>query len=490
MSNHVGYQSQAFATELPSRVFEGVVREQREAGGDSETGGSTIALVRKLFAIAGPVVLTQLGLMGFGVVDTVMLGRVGVAELDAAALGNLWLMGTTIFGIGVMYGLDPIITHAFGRDDGERAGLALQQGIVLAVLLSIPLIASAWLAEEALLLFAQDPELCDEAEAYLTIQSWSVMPLLIFYALRQYLQAREIVAPALWVTLLANITNIVGNELLIFGHQIGPLLLPGWGLRGAGLASAITRALLAVGLIGWTLRRGLHRGAWPASAWGAAAFNPRELLGVLRYGVPVGLQYTLEAWAFQLSTLLAGDLGRNQLAAHTIVLNVASVTYMVPLGISFSASTIIGSLVGSRRYDAAQRTAWIALVVGGGVMLLSAAVLIAGRQLLPSLYTDEREVVLLAASIVPIAAAFQLFDGVQVVGGGILRGTGDTLPAAIFNAIAYYGVALPLGAYLVLVRGFGLPAIWWSMLIGLALVAGTLVVWVRLRGPGRRRPVD
>lgn len=453
--------------------------EQRD---EEKSGGSTVALIRKLFSIAGPVVLTQLGMMGFGVVDTIMLGRVGVAELDAAALGNLWLWGTAILGIGVIFGLDPIIAQAIGRGEGERAGLALQRGCVLAVLISIPLIASVWLAEEVLLLFGQDPELAVEAEAYLTIQSWSVLPLLCFYALRQYLQAREIVSPALWVTLLANLANIAGNELLIFPHELGPLSLPGYGLRGAGLASALTRTLLAVGLIAWTRRRALHQGAW--LPWSAQAIEPRGLLEVLRYGLPVGLQYTLEVWAFQLSTLLAGELGRNELAAHTIVLNLASITFMVPLGISFSASTIIGSLVGSGRREAAQRTAWLALLTGGGVMLVSAVVLISTRHLLPILYTDEPEVLLLAATIVPIAAAFQLFDGLQVVGGGILRATGDTLPAAVFNALAYYGVALPLGAYLVLVLGLGLTAIWWSLALGLALVAGTLVVWVRVRGPG------
>lgn len=446
--------------------------------------GSTVALVRKLLTIAGPVVLTQLGMMGFGIVDTLMLGRVGVAELDAAALGNLWLWGTMVFGMGVIFGLDPIIARAIGNGDGERAGLALQRGCVIAALLSIPLIASAWAAEEVLLLFGQDPELSSAAEGYLTIQSWSVLPLLLFYALRQYLQAREIVAPALWVTVLANVANVVGNELLIFAHDLGSFALPGYGLRGAGLASAITRALLAVGLIAWTLRRGHHRGAW--RPWSAAAFEPRGLLEVLRYGVPVGLQYTLEVWAFQLSTLLAGELGRNELAAHTIVLNLASVTFMVPLGISFAASTIVGNHVGAGRREAAQRTAWLAFALGGGAMLISAVILISTRWVLPGLYTDEVDVVILAAAILPVAGAFQLFDGLQVVGGGVLRGTGDTLPAALFNALAYYGVALPLAAYLVLVRGYGLTAIWWSLALGLALVAGTLVMWVRFRGPATK----
>ncbi|PRQ06702.1 MATE family efflux transporter [Enhygromyxa salina] len=446
--------------------------------------GSTLELVRKLLTIAGPVVLTQLGMMGFGLVDTLMLGRVGVAELDAAALANVWLWGMSIFAMGVVFGLDPIIAQAHGRGDSERTGLALQQGMVVAVLLSIPLIGSGWLAEEALIGLGQDPELARLAEVYLRVQVWSLLPLLCFYVLRQYLQGRELVAAALWVTLLANVLNIAGNELLIFGASVGGLEIPAMGLEGAGLASAITRTFLAVGLVAWTWVKGLHHGAW--QPWSARALDPRGLLEILRYGVPVGLQYTLEVWAFQASTLLAGELGRNALAAHTIVLNVASLTFMVPLGISFGVSTVIGNLLGSGRLQAAQRTAWIGFALGGGAMLVSAVLLISLRELLPGLYTDELAVVTLAAGILPIAAAFQLFDGVQVVGGGIMRGIGDTLPAAVFNAVAYYGVALPLAGYFVLVRGAGLAAIWWSLALGLALVAGTMLVWVRLRGPETR----
>jgi MATE family multidrug resistance protein len=453
------------------------------AATDDPAIGSTLLLIRRLFTIAGPVVLTQLGLMAFGVVDTLMVGRVGIAELDAAALGNVWFWGTMIFGVGIVYGLDPIIAQAHGRGDGERAGLALQQGMIVSTLVAIPLIALGWLTEEVMVAFGQDPVLAHMAEDYMVVQQWSIAPLLWFYTLRQYLQGREIVAPALWLALLANVFNVIGNEALIFG--VPWLGLPELGLRGAGLASGCTRAFMAVGLVVWTLAAGLHRGAW--LPWSTRALEPRGLLEVLRYGIPVGLHYTLEVWAFQLSTLLAGELGRNELAAHTIVLNVASVTFMVPLGISFGASTVIGNLIGKGRLQEAQRTAWIALALGGGVMLISAVFLVSTRWLIPDLYTDEATVIVLAASIMPIAAAFQLFDGLQVVGGGILRAAGDTLPAAVFNGIAYYVVALPLAGYLVLVRGGGLEEIWWSMALGLALVAGTLVLWVRWRGPGASR---
>lgn len=430
--------------------------------------------------MSGPVMLTQLGTMLFGVVDTLMVGRVGVAELDAVALGNVWLWGTIVFGMGIIFGLDPIIAHAHGRGDGSRAGLALQRGLVVALLISVPLMASMAWAEEVLIALGQEPELAKQAELYLAVQAWSLPAFLGFIALRQYLQAREIIAPALWVVLAANLVNVAGNELLIFGGAG----LPALGLVGAGIATGITRTALFFGLALWMWRAKLHEGAW--QPWSRAAVDRGGLLEVLRYGMPVGIQYLLEVWAFQFATLIAGDLGRHELAAHSIVLNVASLTFMLPLGISFSASTLVGSQLGAGRRAEAQRIAWLALGFAAAVMLVCAFLLVGTRELIPRVYTDDLEVVLLAASIFPIAGAFQVFDGVQVVGGAILRGMGDTRPAAAFNLIAYYLLALPMALWLIYGRGGGLPELWWSLVLGLAVVAGSLVVWVHLRGPARR----
>lgn len=424
--------------------------------------------------------LTQLGTMMFGVVDTLMVGRLGVTELDAAALGNVWLWGTIVVGIGIIYGLDPIIAHAHGRGDAPRAGLALQRGLVVALLVSLPLMASMALAEEVLIALGQAPELAAQAEVYLGVQVWSLPSFLGFMALRQYLQAREIIAPALWMVLMCNLVNIAGNELLIFG-RFG---LPEMGLVGAGIATGITRTALFFGLALWTWRAKLHHGAW--QPWSRAALDPRGLLEVLRYGVPVGVQYLLEVWAFQFATLIAGDLGKNELAAHSIVLNIASLTFMLPLGISLSASALVGSHLGAGRKHEAQRIAWLALAFGGSVMVVCALILVAMRGLIPRIFTDEIEVVMLAASIFPIAGAFQVFDGLQVVSGAILRGMGDTRPAAAFNLIAYYLLATPLALWLVYGRGGGLVELWWSLVLGLAVVAGSLVAWVYWRGPARR----
>jgi MATE family multidrug resistance protein len=444
------------------------------------TGADAIRTeMRRLAALALPVAATQVGTMLLGVVDTLMLGRVGTQALAAAAIANVWIFGTTQFGIGVLYGLDPIVTHAHGARNGVVAGLAIQRGLVLAVALALPL-GVLWLGSERFLVAAgQDPVLARLAQRYTWVQIPSLPFFLGYHALRQYLQGREIVRPALWVMLVANALNAVGNWGLIFGH----LGLPALGLVGAGLATSLTRVACFALLALWIAALELHAGAWVP--WSRAAFAWSGLRELLAHGVPVGVQTSLEVWAFSAAALLAGRLGATPLAAHTIVLNMAALSFMMPLGISLAAVTRVGNLLGARRPAEAQRAAWVAVVLGGGVMAGSAALFVGLRQALPRLYTADPAVIALGAAVLPVAAAFQIFDGVQVVGCGVLRGMGRTRPAAVFNAVSYWILGLPLGAWLGLRAGFGLAGIWWGLCIGLASVALLLVGWIHWRGPAR-----
>jgi MATE family multidrug resistance protein len=225
----------------------------------------------------------------------------------------------------------------------------------------------------------------------------------------------------------------------------------------------------------------LHGGAWVP--WSRAAFSAREIRKILALGLPVGVQTSLEVWAFSGAALIAGRLGAAALAAHSIVLNMASLSFMMPLGVSLAAVTRVGNLLGARRPEDAQRAAWVAIALGAGVMTLSAVGFVALRQWLPRLYTHDAEVIALCAAILPIAAAFQIFDGAQVAGCGVLRGMGRTRPAALFNLISYWLLGLPLGAWLGLRAGFGLAGIWWGLCIGLACVAALLIGFIHWRGP-------
>lgn len=432
------------------------------------------AELRALLRLGLPVSITQLGVMMLGVVDTMMVGHLGTTALDAAALGSLWVWGTAVFGIGLVFGMDPIVSQAHGAGERRRIALTLQRGLVVALLATPPLALGWWLTEPSLVVLGQTPALAAAAGRYVEIQIFSLWPYLAFFVLRQYLQGRGIVAPAMVAVVVANVFNAGANWVLIYGH----FGFPAMGLEGAGLATGLTRCVLLLTLALWTWGAGLHRGAWERPS--VAAFELRGLAEIVRHGIPVGLQYGLETWAFQISTLVAGTLGEATLAGHVIALNLASLSFMMPLGISQGASTRVGNLIGAGMPVAARRSATLALALGAGVMVVSAVLFVVLREALPRLYTDDPAVIAVAAGILPIAAAFQLFDGTQGVGGGVLRGVGATRPAAVFNLVGYYVIALPLAA-LAVWAGMGVQGLWWGLCLGVALVAGALVWWIRRR---------
>lgn len=438
--------------------------------------------VRTLAALAAPIVVTQVGGMMLGVVDMLMVGSLGREALAAAALGTLWTMGTIVLGTGVVLGIDPVLTQAHGAGDGRAVGLALQRGLVVAAIAGVPVVLMWMATESALVAVGQDPHLAALAADYVWAQLPSAAAFLGFTALRSYLQGRGIVAPALWVTVIANLLNVLFNWVLIFGH----LGFPALGLHGAGIATGITRSLMFVLLALLVWRARLHEGAW--QPWSRAAVDRAGLAEILRHGIPVGLQLGLEVWAFQGATVLAGWLGDAELAAHTVAMNLASLSFMVPLGIALAAVTRVGNLIGAGDRPAAQHAAWVALAMGAGVMTVSATTFIGLRHVLPGFYSDDPLVLGLAAAILPIAGTFQLLDGTQVVGGGILRGMGRTRPAAVFNLVGYYVIGLPFAWWLAFETGMGLPGIWWGLTIGLAAVAASLVAWIAARGPAHVQP--
>lgn len=435
------------------------------------------AETRTIAALAAPLIVTQIGAMMLGVVDLLMVGSLGREALAAASLGVVWTMGTSVVGMGVVLGIDPLLTQAHGAGDGRAVGLALQRGLVIALIAGLPLLLLWSWTEPALLLVGQSPALARLADTYVQVQLPSALAFLGFVAVRSWLQGRGVVAPVLWVTLIANLLNVLFNWVLIWGH----LGFPALGIVGAGIATSITRSLMLILLVLIVWRARLYTGAW--QPWSRAAVDPAGLAEVLRHGIPIGIQFGLEVWAFQVATLLAGWLGDAQLAAHTIALNLASLAFMVPLGIAMAAVTRVGNLIGAGDRQAAQHAAWVALAMGAGVMTVSALAFVGLRHALPGVYTDDPVVLVFAATILPVAGAFQLFDGTQVVGGGVLRGMGRTRPAAVFNLLGYYVLGLPVGWWLAFRTDMGLPGLWWGLTIGLATVAAMLLAWIAARGP-------
>jgi multidrug resistance protein, MATE family len=421
--------------------------------------------LRVLLGLALPLMASQVGMMLLGVAETIIVGRAGNTALAAASLGHVWMQGTILVATGVVLGADPILSQAFGAKDDRTLALTFQRGLVLSVLLGIPL-SLLWLGTVPVLTaFGQNPTLSRLAGTFVIVQAPTAFGFLVFTLARQYLAARGLVAPALWVVLVVNVINVGLAWWLVFGGAGVPAL----GVFGAGLAGGVVRLLLPALLLGLIFATGLHRGAW--TRWQRESFDWHRIGRIVRLGLPVGVQFGLEVWAFQIATLLAGDLGEVPLGAQAIVLNLASLSFMFPLGISTAASVRVGNLIGAGDEAGARRAARIALLLGAGVMSLFAAAFFFLRHELPRIYGAEPAVLELCAQVLPIAAAFQMLDGTQVVASGILRGLGRTKPAAVFNLCGYYLLGLPIAYWLGLRSGLGLAGVWWGLAGGLATVA-------------------
>ena len=454
---------------------------KRQATAQPGTGlRARLAEARTITRLSLPVALTQVGLMLTGVVDTLMVSRIHTDALAASALGNMWQWSLLSLGMGLVMGIDPLISQAHGRGDGPATALALQRGLVLATLVSLPICLALAYTDIGLRWLGQSPRVAALALEYNRFKLPMVPLFLAFNALRQYLQGRTLMAPATWVMWAGNAINVVLNWALIFGH----LGLPALGLRGAAIASSLTTLFWALALWGLTYGLRLHRGAW--QPWSRHSFSLAGLSQTARLGIPVGLQMALEAWAFSLATIMAGWISVDAVGSHQIVLNMAALAFMLPLGISMGAATRVGNLIGADKGPQMRAAVWAAMGLGAAVMTVSATLFVTLSDWLPRLYTDDPVLCTLASGILPLAGFFQLADGVQVVGGGVLRGMGRPQAAAVVNLVGYYGLALPLAYTLAFKLEWGLYGIWVALGIGLFAVALALAAWI---GRTARRPL-
>ena len=435
--------------------------------------------VRRLAGLAWPVAVAQAATMLMGFVDLLMVGRLGGDAIAAVGLANPWVYGTMFFFVGLISGIDPLVSQAHGAKRGDQAGRALQRGLILALVLTPPLML-LWTQTEAFLSLwnADDAGLAGDAERYVLAQLFSVPFFLCNAALRQYLQGRELVRPAMWVVAIANLFNAFFNWVLIFGN----LGFPALGLEGAGIATAMTRVLSFFLLLTFVRVGRLHEGGWVP--WSRAILDWRGgFRPLLALGIPIAIQSSLEMWAFNFSNFIAWNLGTTPLAAHVVVMHMASFSFMFVLGVSQATTVRVGNLIGARVPDDAQRAAWVGIAMGVSVMALFGAVFIVGRGWIPSIYTDDLLVVAAATAIVPMAAAFQVFDGLQNAACGVLRGMGRPIPAVVANTIGYWVIALPLGYFLALHTNLGLRGLWIALTVGLVVVGLGLAGYISRRGP-------
>ena len=431
--------------------------------------------VRRLLRLALPVAISHLGGMMMGVVDTAMLGRVGTAEVAASTLGHIVIMFVMLPMMGVLMGSDPMMSQAFGARNPKRIALLTQRTLVLVPIVCVPIFLVAWFGPTLLRLGGQPEDVIPMANRYVLINLIGVPFFLGFNVVRQSLQVRGIVKQAMWVMLAMNLFNVLGNWIFVFGNWGAPAL----GLNGSAITTASVRVLMLICLVGWVWRDKLHVGYW--RAWDRASFA--GLGQIVKYGAPIGVALAVEVWAFQASSLMAGPLGTDALAAQAVVFQVISLVFMVPLGLSIAAALRMGNLIGAGDSLGAQRTAHVALGIGAVFMGSMSIVYLLGQDWLPRLFTDDPALLALAAGLFPIAAAFQIFDGSQTICSGILRGMGNTTLPAIAHGVGFYVLGLP-AAWVMLHTGEAkLTEIWWGLCLGLMVVSVLLVIYVLKKGP-------
>jgi MATE family multidrug resistance protein len=427
-----------------------------------------------MVALAIPVVLSELGWVAQGIVDTIMVGKLGPAAIGAVALANAVGFTATLFGIGMMLGLDTLVAQAYGRKDHDECHRWLAQGVYLALALTLPLMVLLYMASFGFAPCGITPEVAGPAAGYLRILNWGTLPLLLYGGTRRYLQAVGDVRVVSVTIVAANLLNWWGNWLLIYGHWGFPRL----GLNGSALATLATRVFIAASFLGFAWRYERKRGHPLFRHWAGPSIQRIRVLA--RLGLPAAGQILLEVGAWNTATFSAGWLPPVALATHQIALNYASLTYMVPLGISSAAAVTVGHAVGAGDGQRARRAGWLALGLGVSFMLLAAVVFFAAPKALIALYTRDSAVMAVGPSLLGLAACFQIFDGIQTVSTGALRGLGETRAPMLANLLGYWVLGLPMGLMLCFVFHWGIYGLWIGLLIALIVLATTLLLrWNR-----------
>jgi multidrug resistance protein, MATE family len=443
---------------------------------DAKRAGPARTEWHALLAIALPVVVVQVGLMFMGVVDTIMVGHVSANALAAVALGNLYSFTLLVVAMGTLMALDPLVSQAIGASDHVAVTRAIQRGIVMSLGLGLIIMALMIPAGGVLRLFRQPLEVVPQAARYCHISVAGFIPFLVFVVLRQSLQAIGNLSPIVVTIVIANVINAFANWVLIYGKLGAPAL----GVSGAALATVIGRwAMLALLLaLAWKeLHPHLHRLDPRTLAWQPL----RRMLGL---GLPIGLQQFLEVSAFAGVGLLMGTFGAVQVASHQIAINLAALTFMVPLGVSAAAAVRVGNAVGADDAPRSRRAARLSYYLGAGFMSTTAVLFLVLPRPLASLFTDDAALIALAGALLPIAGVFQIFDGLQAVGAGVLRGLGDTRVPLVAMVTGYWAIGLPVSLLLGFRTGLGPQGLWWGFVAGLAAVA-IFLLW-RVRALFRR----
>jgi multidrug resistance protein, MATE family len=433
---------------------------------------------RENIPLALPVIVGQIGHIAASVADSMMVGALGTIPLAAVSLASSIASVPLVFGIGMGYGLTPMVAHAMGQARPFKAVRLLKNGTV------VNAFTSAFMFLFALVLFwgvqftGQEPAVVEEATMYLWIIMASYLPFMLFMSAKQYLEGMGDTKTPMRISLYGNVGNIGLNALLIYGW--GPF--PEWGIVGAGVATLVARGYMMMAAWWFVLRRGK---ADPAD-WLRAKVTTYPIRALLKIGIPSGFQYIFEVSAFAASAWIIGTLGATPLAAHQVAISLASISYMAATGLGAAATIRIGQAMGRKDLAGAKAAGTSLFLITIIFMAVTGLTFFVFRHQLPWAYTQDPAVVAGAAALLVVATIFQISDGVQATALGALRGIQDVRVPTAITFVAYYVIALPLEWYFGHVLGWGAVGVWSALAVGLTVSAG----WLSLRfyrGMERRR---
>ena len=420
--------------------------------------------------LAIPVVISQLGHTLVQTADSIIVGHfAGTIALAAVALVNSMFLITLVIGIGIAYGLTPLIAQENGRKQYDECGKLLSNSllinIITGVLLYLLVYFGSLLAIDHL---NQSPEVVHMSKPYLALLSFSIIPLMIFMAFKQFAEGLGFTRQAMNITIWGNVFNIVVGVILVKGlFGIQPM-----GVIGVGIATLTDRILMMIVMLFFVLKS-KHFTPYLKS-FALQSIDKLRSIKILKIGAPVAMQYTFEVGAFGGAAILIGTIGAVEQAAHQVAISLASMTYMMASGISAAATVNAGNNYGKNDFKQLRLSAISNYHIMLCLMTIGALIFIILNEYLPWIYTADQSVIMIAAQLLIIAGFFQLFDGAQVVGLGILRGIGDVNIPTVITFIAYWIIGLPCGYYLGIVLNWGVMGVWYGLTLGLLCSAGLL----------------
>ncbi len=425
--------------------------------------------IKETIKLSIPVSIGQLGHIMMGVVDSLMVGHVGSVPLAASALVNGLFFLVLVIGIGMSMAITPLVAIARGQKNYDDCGIVLRQGIIVNVTTALILFVLVYSLSFVIKYFDQPQDVVVYAESYCRIIACSIFPFMIFQIYRQFLEGLSDVHAPMYIAIAANIFNALFNWVLIFGKfGIEPMELD-----GAGWSTFGTRSLMAFALMLYVIRGEKYKKF--DTSLNFRSINRKIINKLVSIGLPSGMQYFLEVAAFACAAIMIGWISANDLAAHQIALNLASVTYMMILGISAAGTIRVSSAVGEKNITKTRRAGFSALMLAAFVMLFFAIIFIAAKSILPTFYVNETEVIELASQLLIAAALFQVSDGVQATCLGVLRGLTDVKAPMLFTFAAYWLLGIPVGYYLAFKMGLNTMGVWIGFIISLSSLAILLV---------------